>query len=313
VGATLAPYKKPLGLGLGLLVVWVGSSFLADDPPAAAQEKASPAASGAPVATATEAARPTKPSKPGAYVPGPVTEGGTVRVRCVLSRAFDVVEVPLNKDMGPSKCGHDSMKSERAVYDPATLALANCVVWLDIKAGKSFSGDLAEAERTVTLDQKGCRYVPHIMLVRPGAKVSIKNSDPVQHNAKGFFNTKASLKFNVMSSSNGVLPPNDDTTLDKAGNYVVNCDIHHWMTGYIRAVPHPYYGVSGLDGTVLLTDVPPGTYSITCWHEGMGMEVETTGAQISSYRFTDDFLLPSQEVTVTTGGTVDVPFTIDPR
>jgi plastocyanin len=229
-----------------------------------------------------------------------------------LTKAPPVQEVKLNKDV--KGCGHETMKSGRAEFDPATLGLGNAVVWLtDIARGKDFEGDLAQADRKVILDQKACAYVPHVMLVRAGAKVSVKNSDDIQHNAKAFLNTKATLKFNVMSSSQSALDPSDDTTLEKAGNYILNCDIHHWMTGYIRAIPHPYYAITSADGTCGFTNVPPGEYRIGCWHEGMLVEMVTTGAEITGYKFSEDFELPVQTVLVPAEGTVDVNFTTEPR
>lgn len=254
-----------------------------------------------------------KPKK-SKYEAGPVEQGGTIKVTVKLTKAAEVIDVPFNKDQGAQKCGHDSRKNERALFDPVTLGLANTVVYLDdIAKGKEWDGDLKEADRVVTLDQKECHYVPHVMLVRPGAKVSVKNSDPVQHNAKGFYNNKATLKFNVMSSSNSELPPSDDTLLDKPGNYLLYCDIHLWMTGYIRAVPHPYYAVTGADGTCTLTNVPPGEYKIAAWHEGMVVKVEGGGAEITGYSSSSEFLLDPQTVTVPAGGSVDVTFTTDPK
>jgi plastocyanin len=243
-----------------------------------------------------------------------VANGGTIRITCRLSQAADVEEVPFNKDQGPGKCGHAAMKSERALFDPTTLGLQNCVVYLvDITKGKDFTGDLADAQRVVTLDQKECRFVPHVALYRVGARVAVKNSDDVQHNAKGFFQSKATLKFNPLSSSRSTIPPSDETTLDRAGNYIVGCDIHLWMSAYMRAVPHPYHAITGADGTCTLTDVPPGQYRLACWHEGMRLMLETTGVEISGYRYSDDFQAPEQVVTVPAGGTVDAGFTIDPR
>jgi plastocyanin len=242
-----------------------------------------------------------------------VEKGGTIKVTVKLTKAPEAQTLTLNKDK--KGCGgHETRPVDRVVYDPTSLTLANAVVYLvDVTKGKDFEGDLANAERDVILDQKDCNYVPHVMLVKPGAKVRVKNSDPVQHNAKGFYNNKATLKFNVMSSSNSLLPPSDDTTLEKAGNYILNCDIHLWMTGYIRAIPHPYYGVTGTDGTVTLTNVPPGEYKVGCWHEGMLLKVEQTGAEITGYKYSEDFELPAQTVTVAPEGTAEVAFTTDPR
>jgi hypothetical protein len=235
-------------------------------------------------------------------------------VRCELTKAFEIVQVPFNKDLGPSKCGHEAMPNERALHDPATLALANCVAWLsDIKTGKPFEGAMAAEAQEVTIDQKGCRYVPHVQIVRRGARLWIKNSDPVEHNIQGFYKDKTRTEFNVMSSSNSLIPPTDDTTLTKPQQYLLGCSIHPWMSGCIWSASHPYVGVSGLDGVVLLTDVPPGEYEVACWHEGMAITVQTLGTQITGYAFSPDLTPPNRRVTVTSGATTDVVFQFEPR
>jgi plastocyanin len=241
-----------------------------------------------------------------------VTDGGTIKILCKVTKDPKLPDWPLNKDQ--AGCGHPTMKNERAVVDPATLGLANCVVYLvDVTKGKDFEGEMAEKGRTVILDQKGCTYVPHVAIVRAGSKVSVKNSDSVQHNVKSFLNNKATLVFNLMSSSNSLAEPTDETVLTKAGNYLLFCDIHFWMTGYIRAVAHPYYAVTAADGTATLTNVPAGTYKVGCWHEGMVMTIEQNGAEVSGYKPSNDFEMPPQDVTVAAGATAEVTFTIEPR
>jgi plastocyanin len=312
--SAIPAYGKPLGLGVALLVAFVTARVLAEPAPQALRE--TPAAvtpvTPAPV-PAPEPARSARPTRAG-YQVEPVQNGGTIRVTCRLSKPLTVQEVPFSKDKGPGKCGHDSMKNERALFDTATLGLQNCVVYLaDITKGKEFEGALAEPDAEVIFDQKECRFRPHVVLYRVGSRVSVRNSDDVSHNAKGYYQNKATLRFNILSSPRQTLPPSDDTTLDKAGNYIVNCDIHLWMTAYMRAVQHPYFAVSGTDGTCSLTNVPPGKYRLACWHEGMLLTLETTGAEISGYRYSEDFNAPDQVITVPAGGAVDAEFVIDPR
>jgi plastocyanin len=253
-----------------------------------------------------------RPKKAGKYEVAPVNDGGTVRIVCKSTKPIAREEFKLNKDQ--PGCGHTSMPLEIALVQPETLGLGNCVVYLvDITKGKDWEGDLAKKAATVVLDQKGCRYEPHVQIVRQGSKLEVKNSDPVQHNVKAFLNTKATLKFNLFSSSNQTLPATEETTLDKPGTLLLACDIHYWMNGFVRVVPHPYYAVTAADGTATLTNVPPGTYKVGCWHEGMLMTPQMNGAEIENYKFSIDFELPPQDVTVTAGGTAEVTFTVEPR
>jgi len=50
----------------------------------------------------------------------------------------------------------------------------------------------------------------------------------------------------------------------------LKCDVHRWMTAYIGVVSHPYFAVSGRDGTFEIGNVPVGTYTLRTWHERYG-------------------------------------------
>ncbi len=48
------------------------------------------------------------------------------------------------------------------------------------------------------------------------------------------------------------------------------CDVHPWMHAYIGVLDHPFFAVTGPDGTFSLKGLPPGTYTIEAWHEELG-------------------------------------------
>ncbi len=308
-----APSATVLVVGLlgALGAAWLAATLLAEGPPRARL----PAAGSGGVEAAAKPATPlsaplAKPRKPGAYEVLAVENGGTIRVFCKLAQAAEIQQIPLNKDQ--QGCGHAAMPSERCLFDPATLGLANCIASLtDIQKGKDFEGELAERGRLVVFDHKQCRYLPHVLLLRTGQQAHLRNSDGVQHNVHAFF--KGETKFNEMLSSNSTLPPVDTAILTQAGLYPVKCDIHYWMSGFILAMRHPYHAVSGADGRCELTNVPPGQYRVGCWHEGMRMKLQMNGAEISGYDFSPDITLPEQVVTVPPGGTVDVTFTFEAK
>ena len=41
------------------------------------------------------------------------------------------------------------------------------------------------------------------------------------------------------------------------------------MTAYILVADHPYTAVTGEDGRFVIDGVPPGSYRIRMWHEGV--------------------------------------------
>ena len=50
----------------------------------------------------------------------------------------------------------------------------------------------------------------------------------------------------------------------------VKCDVHPWMVGYVGVKTHPYFAVSGDDGTFRIEGVPAGTYTLEAWQEKLG-------------------------------------------
>ena len=42
------------------------------------------------------------------------------------------------------------------------------------------------------------------------------------------------------------------------------------MDSWIIVVDHPYHAVADEDGTFAISNVPVGTYTVTCWQEMLG-------------------------------------------
>jgi len=133
------------------------------------------------------------------------------------------------------------------------------VVFLkNISSGKAIN--LPEPKRF--LDQKHCRYEPHILLVAQDAELRIKSSDATLHTVHMDGAATYNLPFPF---TNQIV----SRTMPTAGLANVRCNGGHaWMNAEILVVPHPYYTVTDESGRFQLTDVPPGQYEIVAWHEG---------------------------------------------
>jgi plastocyanin len=136
----------------------------------------------------------------------------------------------------------------------------------------------------VVIDQQKCQYRPHVQAAAAGSGLQIVNSDPVLHNIHGYLGQVTT--FNV------AMPMKDQKVskmLNKAGVVRVKCDVHAWMGAFVVVVDGPA-AVSGADGAFTIKDVPPGTYTVTAWHEKLGektaqLTVPASGAASLDFSF----------------------------
>jgi hypothetical protein len=213
---------------------------------------------------------------------------------------------PIDKD--PQVCDPDSQKTrdlERLIVGPQN-GVANTVVFLkDISRGKPL--EIPEARRS--LNQKHCRYEPHILLVPENGPLQLKSSDAVLH----------TVHMDGAATYNLPFPFTDRTvtrTMPTAGLVNVRCNGgHSWMNAEILVVPHPYYAVTDESGKFELTEVPPGQYQIVAWHEGWKLDREEAAFDVLTQRkirrpiFSDPKTWEKQ-VTVSPDGTALVDFVL---
>lgn len=113
------------------------------------------------------------------------------------------------------------------------------------------------------MNQQGCVYEPHVVGVMKDQKLEIKNSDPTLHNLHALPETNE--EFNVGQPIQGSVYTHK---FDKAEeNIFLKCDVHSWMSARIHVVPHPYYAVTGENGTFEIKGLPAGKYTLKFVHE----------------------------------------------
>jgi plastocyanin len=122
----------------------------------------------------------------------------------------------------------------------------------------------------VTLDNKGCRYDPHVFGVRVGQAIRIVNSDPTLHNVHAM--PQRNGEFNQGLPLQG-MDLKETFTAPEVG-VPFKCDVHGWMTSYAGVVAHPYFAVTDAAGRFSLPNLPPGTYTLEVWHEKLGTRTQ---------------------------------------
>ncbi|MGE5233239.1 MAG: hypothetical protein ACM3OB_03940, partial [Acidobacteriota bacterium] len=211
--------------------------------------------------------------------------------------------LPVGKDA--AVCG-SSQPSPRLVLGRQG-GVANTVVALE---GVQHGRPLPAGVRA-TLTQRRCQYEPHVLAVPLGAEIEVVNDDPVLHNVHGTDATSRTTLFNVAQPLQGQRSPLGPGSTAKAGLFELSCESGHpWMSGYLLVSEHPYYAVTGADGSFRLDGVPAGTYRLRFWHEGVRVLREIQALQRLEYEPPYEEV---REVTVPAGGEVRVDWALELR
>src|SRR3989475_2963429 len=187
-------------------------------------------------------------------VAGTVTVEGTVPKNDAIKMNADPVCVKENKD---------PQFQTTYVVGSDGKSLGNVFVYIKDGLGNYIYDTPTEK---ATIDQKQCRYHPHVFGVRTNQPIEIINSDPTLHNIHAM--PKGNSEFNTGQPIQGMKMTH---TFDKPEVMVpFKCDVHGWMNAYVGVLDHPYYAVTKDDGKFELKDLPAGTYTIEAWHEKLG-------------------------------------------
>jgi plastocyanin len=123
----------------------------------------------------------------------------------------------------------------------------------------------------VVLDQKGCRYIPHVIGAMVSQPVEFHNNDRTMHNVhivppgnddgSGFDISQAPMagtEQHIFRSAGLMIP--------------VRCNNHPWMEAFLNVVKNPFFAVSDAQGRYEIEGLPPGTYTLVAVHEKLGTQ-----------------------------------------
>jgi len=162
---------------------------------------------------------------------------------------------------------HSEPVSSDSVIVNSNGTLKNVFVYVkEGLAGKKF-----DAPKTaVVFDQKGCQYSPKVFGIQVNQPLEIINSDATLHNVHAL--PSNSPQFNLGMPIKGMKLKK---TFAKPETMVkIKCEVHPWMGAYAGVLEHPFFGVTGDDGSFNIKDLPPGDYVIESWHEKYGAQTQ---------------------------------------
>jgi hypothetical protein len=139
----------------------------------------------------------------------------------------------------------------------------------------------------VTLDQNGCHYRPHVLGIQSNQKFLVTNSDQTAHNVNVQGNSNP--KWNTSQPPNA--PPIEQKFPRAETLIPIKCNQHPWMKAYVGVLNHPFFAVSGEDGSYAIKNLPPGKYTLVAWHEKLGektMEINLAAKGAATADFSYD-------------------------
>lgn len=239
----------------------------------------------------TPGARPA--ANPSGYTVVTVADGGTIAgtIRWTGARpTLAPLPVTRNQDLCGTEVAFPALRFGDGDVVPDT------VVYIEgIRQGKDFPAE------TPLMDQERCVYHPVVQVVPLGREIALRNSDGGLHNVHGYYAGDETW-FNLAQPIRGMTTRR---RADREGVARIVCDVHPWMVGWVHVTPHPYYAVSGDDGTYRIEGVPPGAYTVKAWHAGWRIVGNAAGRP----SFSEPVVL-SGNATVASAGTATVDFTL---
>lgn len=180
-----------------------------------------------------------------------------IRGVVVMTGAVAPKKLPVTIDQ--YVCGKEK-PAEDLVVGPQG-GVKNVVVWLQTPPPNA---NWPSAPVKVDMDQKGCVFVPRVVLVPAAGTVEFLNSDRLLHNLHSA--SRDNPTFNRTQPRGRVI----GVTFSKPEFVQVNCDLHSWMRAWVVVADHPYYALSNDAGEFVLPNVPPGKYVLQIWQETLG-------------------------------------------
>jgi plastocyanin len=188
----------------------------------------------------------------------PAAGAAAIRGVVVLNGVVEQKKLPVTIDQ--YICGKEKPADDLVVS--AQRGVRSAVVWLQTPPP---SAGWPSAPVKVEMDQKGCVFVPRVVLVPAGGTVEFLNSDRLLHNLHS--SSRENPTFNRTQPKGRAIP----IAFARPEIIRINCDLHSWMRGWVVVADHPFYALTNETGEFSLPGVPPGKYTLQIWQESLGI------------------------------------------
>ncbi|QEH36867.1 hypothetical protein OJF2_54520 [Aquisphaera giovannonii] len=264
-----------LSLGATLMVAVFGCGGTASDssdaivtpttPPASSGPKVAAAPTGG---SSSNASAPAASSSAAAAAPVKAEGYGTLKGQVVFAGDPPAPKVLFEKGKAakdPEVCAKDSpILSESLVVDGGTKGVKNVLVYLSKPTSVSDDAKKAMTAATVLFDQNKCVFEPHVLGMMTGTPITLKSSDPVNHNINAKLKASAFNQLLAPQAKQEFTPSAAERTPGE-----VTCDIHPWMKAWWMVFDHPYFAVTDSKGYFEIKNAPAGTQKVVVWQEGL--------------------------------------------
>lgn len=190
----------------------------------------------------------------GSAAPQPAAPNGVIRGRVEVSRRPPALE------------RRPSVSNLGAPTERDRTDRRRSVVYLEAAPRGAF--EQSDGGRAV-MDQRNETFVPHVLAVTTGTTVEFPNSDRIYHNV---FSLSKSRPFDLGRYAVGRAK---SVRFDRPGIVRVFCDIHSHMSAFILVFSHPFFALTDAEGRYRIDNIPPGTYNVIAWNEGLTSEPKT--------------------------------------
>ncbi len=223
---------------------------------------------------------------------------GTVKGQIVFEGKDLPKPAAVNVDKDQKHClAKGPITDEKWVVNPKNKGVRWTLVWL---APDPASGEKklpihpslqSIKDKDVVIDQPQCAFVPHVVAIREGQNLLVKNSAPIPHSIKWDVNPT------VNTGGNTTIQPNGKYSVEglKAQKIPVklSCGFHGWMSGWAGVFNHPYFAVTDENGNFEIKNAPAGNFRLMVWQEAIGWRGGAKGAK-------------GQPITIKAGGVTDL-------